>query len=101
MTPEGSPSTVSDTSPVNPPDRVSDTVTLPVEPCVTLSVLAESEMAIAGVGLVPPSLPPHAASVPATKSAVPSLFTSCMPTRTRPPSEMTDQYPARMSRAGV
>jgi len=44
------PSRVSPTSPVNPPDRVRFTVTVPVVPCVTLRVDDESEMLIAGVG---------------------------------------------------
>jgi hypothetical protein len=85
----GSPSTVSATSPANPPERVRLTVTVPVVPCVTLSALDESAMLIAGVGSVPPSSPPlHAASATAALTAVMSFVTASIPTRTLPPDMM-------------
>src|SRR6476659_5009099 len=88
-TPVGSPSTAIETSPANPPERVTVRLTVCVAPFVTLSVAEESAIAIAGFGLVPLSLPPlHAASVAAATIAVMSLVTASIPRRTLPPDTM-------------
>jgi hypothetical protein len=57
VTPVGSPDTATFTAASKPPPRTSVTVTVPLEPCGTVSAPGAAETAMVPVGSVPPSSP--------------------------------------------
>src|SRR5690349_2710781 len=71
--PLGIPSITIETSPVNPPERVSERLTAVVAPWVTLSVPGDSPMLIAGPGSTT-SFPLHDVTIRAATTATINLF---------------------------
>src|SRR4030095_12160599 len=66
--PLGIPSMTIETSPVKPPERDSERLSVFVSPWMTLSVPGDNPISIAGTGSTP-SLPLHAATITAATNA--------------------------------
>jgi hypothetical protein len=82
--PDQTPSTAIETSPVKPPERESERLTVFFPPCATLTVAADNAIAIAGIGSVPSS-PVHAVIAAAATTATMDLGTRSSPPPTLPP----------------